>query len=329
MNQSSTPSSVVSVMQQVADLTSRREKHELQSGLLSLMAGVLRAQEATLLAVKQEHGQCYVKLLCQYSASAQPPVYVAEHQNWQPATVSKLQVLAQMKTLDGPFEKDGHVWLAIRQLDEIVALIKVRCAHLSEHDKDFLLGLTRIHENYLQLLHEAERDMLTGLLNRRKFDTRLYELIDRRAPGYILALLDIDHFKRINDGYGHIVGDEVLLLVAGLMNAELGEVAQLYRYGGEEFALVLALSEPDALAKLEHFRQVIEQYAFPQVGQITVSIGYVPILAQSLPAHAIEEADKALYHAKQHGRNQVQSYEALAASGHVSTTQTGGDIELF
>ena len=172
--------------------------------------------------------------------------------------------------------------------------------------------------------------MLTGLLNRRTFDSRLYELLSMPGGQYTLALLDIDHFKQINDRYGHIVGDEVLLRMSQLMADTLGQEGRLYRYGGEEFAAVLKPSSRSAEQLLEQLRLQIADNVFPQVGKVTISIGHVRIERQPLPANVVEQADKALYHAKEHGRNQVVDYALLQQQGLVQgDSWPQGDIELF
>ena len=136
-----------------------------------------------------------------------------------------------------------------------------------------LKAMARIHENFLRLLFEADRDMLTALNNRRKFDLRLFNLMATQLQSpeeqthCTLALLDVDHFKQVNDQYGHMVGDEVLLLLAQLMQQSFREDDSLFRYGGEEFAIIFqGLAPEQAAVALERFRVRVEQYPFPQVG---------------------------------------------------------------
>src|SRR6202011_3687326 len=93
-----------------------------------------------------------------------------------------------------------------------------------------------------------------------------------------LALIDIDRFKSINDGYGHLFGDEVLLLVSQLMKRSFRGADQLFRFGGEEFVVLLdRASEPGAQIVLERLRTTIGEHEFPQVGQVTISVGYTRI----------------------------------------------------
>ncbi len=202
-------------------------------------------------------------------------------------------------------------------------------------------GMIKIHANYAKLLFDSERDTLTGLYNRKKMEQKLGELLSARAGGYhrerdrdtadYLAVFDIDRFKRINDSYGHLIGDEVLLTFAGLVRHALRDVDWVFRYGGEEFVALLKGVPPETIGVvLDRIRIKVQDHVFPQVGEVTVSVGYTAIVDQTLPPHVFEEADKALYYAKEHGRNQVCDYRELVGSGElVPEERVSGSIELF
>jgi diguanylate cyclase (GGDEF)-like protein len=200
-------------------------------------------------------------------------------------------------------------------------------------------GVLRIVRNHLALLDYGERDSLTGLLNRKTFESTFGKLLVRsralsRNPGSAdpswLAVIDIDRFKSINDGFGHLFGDEVLLLVARLMRGTFRGADQLFRFGGEEFIVVLDRATAEgAHAAFDRLRATVEEYAFPQVGKVTVSLGYTQILPHDGPASCIERADAALYHAKHAGRNQVHGYEALIAAGALARKEARSEVELF
>jgi diguanylate cyclase (GGDEF)-like protein len=165
------------------------------------------------------------------------------------------------------------------------------------------------------LEHLATRDPLTGLHNRRSLDARLVEAqaLDRRygrQNGRVhgLLLVDVDHFKRINDTHGHPAGDAVLRQLAQLLQGSVRVTDVVARFGGEEFALLLPeLSGPlDALMAAEKIRTAVETASFPEVGALTVSIGASlasPDDADVRPL--IDRADAALYEAKRGGRNAV------------------------
>lgn len=183
------------------------------------------------------------------------------------------------------------------------------------------------------LVDLSSRDALTGLANRRAFELALAREIDRVArsgePALLLAL-DIDYFKRVNDTHGHLIGDEVLLLVARLMRESFRLDDQLYRFGGEEFVALLRCGDPQqAGTAFERMRQCVQSHAFPRVGSISVSIGFTEVRPGDTPNAAFERADQAVYHAKQNGRNQVHDHAALVAAGLLRDEQHDGGVELF
>lgn len=207
--------------------------------------------------------------------------------------------------------------------------------------------LLRVFGNFQNLLESSQRDALTGLLNRQTFDATFLKASmlgasepintsdsDRRAnssTGYWLGVIDIDHFKLVNDRFGHLIGDEVLVLVARIMRQSFRHYDRLYRFGGEEFVVLLrGGSEADALAAFERFRCNVECYAFPQVGRVTVSLGFTEVQPKDTPSQAFERADQAVYQAKHQGRNQVLCYDALVRAGILEDEdQHVGDVELF
>lgn len=197
--------------------------------------------------------------------------------------------------------------------------------------------LLNIYGNLLRILDEKERDKLTSLFNRQTFDQqliRVLELSQRHARKHEppleeqwISLLDIDYFKKINDRFGHLIGDEVLLLVARLMEQNFRHTDLLFRYGGEEFVVVIVGANLEGCHRsLERFRNRVADYLFPIAGQVTISIGYTRINSDKLPSSLIDEADQALYFAKDHGRNQVIYYGELQHAGKV---EAAGEVDLF
>ncbi len=204
-----------------------------------------------------------------------------------------------------------------------------------------------VYANLLGLLDYSECDALTGLWNRKPFDDLFYKVIQpvepatlepgevehRReidASSFFLAMVDIDHFKQVNDTYGHLIGDEVLLLVARILKSSFRASDRVYRFGGEEFVIVLRCANDDAaMVAAERFRTNMASFHFPQAGCITASVGLTQILPGDLPSSACERADQAVYYAKHHGRNQVCSEADLVRRGLLATDQKTGDVELF
>jgi diguanylate cyclase (GGDEF)-like protein len=229
---------------------------------------------------------------------------------------------------------------------EVVGVLElVTDGALHPEAQRMVCSILRIYRNFQGLLDYSERDTLTGLLNRKTFDESFLKISSaipvagsahdaRRAAGpgsrYWLGMIDIDHFKSVNDTYGHLIGDEVLLLLSRLMRSSFRFHDRLYRFGGEEFVVLMRCeNEVDAQRAFERLRTNTLAYQFPQVGHITVSIGFSELKAGDSPSSAIERADKAVYWVKTHGRNQVQSHADLVARGELDSSEKIGDVELF
>ena len=163
------------------------------------------------------------------------------------------------------------------------------------------------------LRDSSERDALTGLYNRRHVDRRLaaeYNSWTRHRDPFAVLLFDIDHFKRINDTYGHPTGDAVLRRIAATVSPQLRNSDILGRYGGEEFIVILPhCDEPGAAVVAEKIRHAIEDDALEVSSgplKVTVSVGgCVAVDGLTGGAALVAEADQALYDAKHAGRNQV------------------------
>jgi diguanylate cyclase (GGDEF)-like protein len=192
-------------------------------------------------------------------------------------------------------------------------------------------------------------DDLTGLPNRKTFDDIINKIhsqkpiptepvpVERRLPVseknayFWLGIADLDNFKRINDAWGHLYGDEVLLLTSQLMQGHFRETDYLFRFGGEEFIIILrSASEEMARRAFERFREAMESHCFPQIGQVTISIGFTKMDPNVFKTALLDRADKALYYAKKNGRNQVCFFEKLLEDGLVEEKDfVPGEVELF
>ena len=233
---------------------------------------------------------------------------------------------------------------------EILAEILVVRAETISQDSIFLLQtFARLYRNFLSLINETEQDPLTGLFNRRVLETRLASVLrtaeqnhrlmrlinsdNNRKPSPLcnyLAVFDIDKFKRINDTLGHLFGDEIIILVSNLMKEIFRGHDALFRYGGDEFVVILtAENRAGARAALERFRAKVAEHSFPQLDQITTSIGFIEIRGGELPAAVLGKADQALYQAKKEGRNRVCDYEDVLAHGDTHLPIEHRDAELF
>jgi len=240
----------------------------------------------------------------------------------------------------------------VRTDREVVGVMEIESHHPLKDEEVRMVGsILRIYRNVQGLLDYSERDTLTGLLNRKTFDEGFLKATsappalpastaaaaspedrrhERSTHRHWLGVIDIDHFKSVNDNYGHLIGDEVLLLLSRLMRSSFRFHDRLYRFGGEEFVVLMrCASEEDAGHALERMRGNTQSYPFPQVGTITISIGFTEVKQGDTPSAAFERADKAVYFAKAHGRNQVQSHADLVARGLLEDGSKTGDVELF
>jgi diguanylate cyclase (GGDEF)-like protein len=168
---------------------------------------------------------------------------------------------------------------------------------------------------YIEIIKEmAIKDALTGLYNRRHVMDLLNHEKNRSSRGggiFCLAILDIDHFKNVNDTYGHQTGDEVLKAVATMIKTTMRNTGYCARYGGEEFLIVLTQTGIDgAITGAERVRTQIEKIIFPNIGsdfKVTVSLGLSEYKMREEVDNVIARADEALYRAKNGGRNRVEA----------------------
>jgi diguanylate cyclase len=168
-----------------------------------------------------------------------------------------------------------------------------------------------------QVKEESMTDGLTGIANRKAFDAVLEHTIHTaRETGmdFCVVLIDIDHFKLVNDTYGHLIGDKVLRFTATTLKRLVRGKDTVARFGGEEFALILPDTDMDgATTVAEHIRQTVsagdlkDRNGGSSYGRITVSIGIAAFTPSDLPNKLIDRADRALYLAKEHGRNRVEN----------------------
>ncbi len=164
---------------------------------------------------------------------------------------------------------------------------------------------------YHNAIAQAHRDPLTQIGNRAAFDLSLEKQIsahERHKTEFSLMVIDIDHFKQVNDTYGHIAGDKVLKLVAQTIRKTLRRSDDVYRYGGEEFVVILSNTQQGGATFIaERIRKAIEalKVELNKTISVTASIGIAASEKTEQVSQTLEFADKALYQAKESGRNQV------------------------
>ncbi|MDP2000100.1 MAG: GGDEF domain-containing protein [Rhodoferax sp.] len=333
----------------LADLTSLRDRDALDIALVTAIQDVLQPESAAIYRMVGDADNERWLTSAQINGGTVMPVSEPGLDALPRLNTAPLR--QQACTSQQPTQSSEAPWTTAFPLlgaSGCRGVLEIHTAQaLSEESCRVANGVLRLYVNFQSLLDYGERDALTELLNRKTFDgaflkatvkqkRRVDALAENRnaetpAGNYWLAMIDIDHFKRVNDTFGHLIGDEVLLLLARLMRACFRHHDQLYRFGGEEFvALMRCESEIDAHGVLERLRDSTERHLFSQVGHITISIGFSEVMTGDSPSGAIERADKALYYAKGNGRNQVRSFAALVAAGDLTgQAAPTGEVELF
>lgn len=252
------------------------------------------------------------------------------------------QCISEKQAVTGQSSSSGleRTILPIPGLPSTLGLLVIE-GRVDDSCKNFLDPLLRIYSSHAFILNKNEHDSLTGLFNRHVMENKLNQIYhcqasgkrknDNQAQTWCIALLDIDYFKMVNDQYGHVAGDEVLVMFSRILQQSFREDDLLFRYGGEEFLVALKNVDLDkAQMILDRFRKQIEATTFNKIKQMTVSIGFTTMdTSQSLQT-IIEHADRALYYSKYQGRNQTSCYEHLLAKGLVDDGEImNNNIKIF
>jgi len=208
---------------------------------------------------------------------------------------------------------DGIRFIVSSLIKETSETIKSN-AKTHEELQNTVIELEEARKSLHEVQMEARTDSLTGLNNRLAFDEKVKEEMERFKRYKIpcsVAMIDIDHFKKLNDTYGHIIGDKALVNVSKELKKNLRKIDFVARYGGEEFAVILpSTAIKDAVIVIEKMRQEIFDTDFlvkDKSVEITVSGGVKEFCDGDTIAKVIEKADEALYLAKNSGRNQVKA----------------------
>ena len=330
------------LLEHVAAATGHRDRDEIELSLVRLLQQFLQADSVTLFKLVREAGTPRV-VHCIGAVTepdgtvgitrGSPNVHLlTERDAWRSCAESREPQLGR-----NAHGLQQTLFAVPGDSDEVVGLLEVLGSQtLDTRDLQLVMGVLRIVRNHMALIDYGERDTLTGLLNRKTFENQFGKLrdempIDGSRPCW-MGLVDVDRFKAVNDGYGHVFGDEVLLLVSQIIQRSFRGNDRVYRFGGEEFVILLRDAPEHAVnGALERLRSAVERHRFPQIGTITVSVGWTKIRPQDMPATAIERADGALYHAKACGRNQVIQHEQLVVDGRLGGSKLlpVAEIELF
>jgi len=343
-----------SLLKHMVDMTGHRDHAMLDISVISAVQELAGAAQTRILSIAMAGGQQVVR--ARASIRKGHGARVEDLQDAAPGVaLDNYPELASCLAEHGPSIEacgtDGMrtLWLPIWVGDKADTCLEIRDDKPFTGDAIHMVGgIVGVYRNFQNLLDYSERDSLTGLLNRKTFDDQLARMLhgaqaqeqplpglpERRQPHgqeqQWLAVVDVDHFKAVNDRFGHLYGDEVLILIANLLQSSFRAQDRVFRFGGEEFVVLLRSTTLDNAWKIiERFRANVANHAFPQVGRVTVSVGFVGIGACESPVVTLGHADQALYHAKSSGRNRACHYDDLVSDGTLQAVASNDTAEFF
>ena len=344
------------LLKHMVDITTHRDHSMLDLSAISAVQELACALRTRLLSIYVNREQIYImpKASVSQLQAAQMEEGLDPTQDGEP--ISNYPALANCIQHNLPnaehLAEDGlrTLWLPIWIKDKASVCLEItNPTPYTSQTTQIISGIVSVYRNFQNLLDYSERDALTGLLNRKTFDDQLAKMMasngeveqsnlpeseerrqKRLEEKHWLAVIDVDHFKRVNDQFGHLYGDEVLILIANLLQTSFRSHDRVFRFGGEEFVVLLRSTTYENARKIiERFRTNVEAHAFPQIGQITVSVGFVAVSAYESPVVILGHADQALYYAKTHGRNLACHYDELVNEGQLTATASNDTAEFF
>jgi diguanylate cyclase (GGDEF)-like protein len=340
------------LLKHVVDITCQRDHALLDSSIVSALHELVRARQVRVLDLLHYRDELIVRPRVWTADGKVVTAEESSEHGGEPIAryPALMECLRQRAPRAEEIGADGsHVlWLPVWLSDQSDTCLEV--VHSSPFTANMLHmveGILSVYRNFQNILYSSEHDSLTGLLNRKTFDEKFSRMLSAALPesapqdqverrhqqqgqiGHWLAVVDIDHFKRVNDQFGHLYGDEVLILVANLLRSSFRTQDRVFRFGGEEFVVLLrSATLDDARRIFERFRRNVEQHDFPQVGQVTVSLGFTSITPET-PVVILGHADQTLYYAKSNGRNRVCYYDELVQSGELRSEVSNDTVEFF
>ncbi|MDP3668769.1 MAG: GGDEF domain-containing protein [Telluria sp.] len=344
-----------SLLKHMVDMTGHRDHTMLDVSVIAAVQELAGASHVRVLTIATVRGQKFVRVRAMVCAGS--AAHLVEHPdaNVLGEPLASFPELARCIEQHGAraeaLAADGRrtLWLPIWLGEKADTCLEI--VHPTPYTLDTIHvigGIVSVYRNFQNLLDYSERDSLTGLLNRKTFDDQLAKMLqasgeqqvalpgepERRHPSDTekqwLAVVDVDHFKLVNDKFGHLYGDEVLILIANLLQSSFRAQDRVFRFGGEEFVVLLRSTTLENAHKIiDRFRKNVETHEFPQVGRVTVSVGFVSISAYESPVIILGHADQALYYAKSHGRNQACHYDQLVSGGQLQTVASNDTAEFF
>ncbi|WP_210395248.1 GGDEF domain-containing protein [Motiliproteus sediminis] len=241
-------------------------------------------------------------------------------ESYVPVRNARHEVLGAFEVYQDVTQYRAEVFKGV--VTSLTVLVLILVAVFSSAYLVLRVALNRLSESQQELHRLATRDGLTGMLNRREVMRRAQEEIARyrrerlqdHGHSFVsLLMIDVDHFKRINDLHGHQAGDSVLIKVAQLIRNQLREYNEVGRYGGEEFLVLMPGTGPgQALKVAERIRQQVADYRFEHQRErfiVTLSLGVATVIGDEELEQVVRRADQSLYAAKERGRNRVETVD--------------------
>ena len=337
-----------SLLKHMVDITGHRDHAMLDVAVISAVHELAAAKRTRVLSLVADAAGPLIRQRACISGDAATPSSTATPDVPLSATPALAACLGSHAPSASATSSDGDsiLWMPIWIGDKADTILEiVRGDQFAADMVPMVVGIVGVYRNFQNLLDYSERDSLTGLLNRKTFDGQLSRMLQSsggqalNAPGPIergddagqwLVVADIDFFKSVNDRFGHVYGDEVLILVANMLVSSFRADDRVFRFGGEEFVILLrSATAEQAHAIIERFRTNVAAHVFPQVGTVTVSLGYVQVRPGDSPVASLGHADQALYHAKTHGRNRTCHYDEIVATGELQLPASNDTAEFF
>lgn len=327
------------ILHHIENFTAQRDKELLAFSLLKSIRDILRPIRTSILTMNG-HAEPVMEVSLSNGETCE---YRHNDIKVPPSTLASLDYINTwhldelMKAHDDQYTS-FHVLQQSRQQNQY--LIITLDNKPSRSESYIIKGMLSIYSNFSSLLAEAQTDELTGLMNRKTFEESIVKLYqgtafiddeDNETHSNWIAIIDIDHFKAINDSAGHLYGDEVLIHISRALKVTFRHDDMLFRFGGEEFVVLMRdLTRKECEELLQRVLTNVQEINLNTQSPITVSAGVCEFQKDTFHVTLMDQADQALYYSKQNGRNRATFYDEIVKAGLAKSSQVEhGDIDLF
>jgi len=332
------------IVEHIVNLTSQRDREVLAISLLKSINSLLLCSQTEIISINKKGDiSSYVSCDNNHYVVNDPTILIDDK------LISAIKIMnesSQHKYTLKNKSRYSIIYLFHHDRNNQQFLVLNLREKIGEIQSRILSGTLSIYNNFITLLNESQTDELTGLSNRKTFDSAISKVFDslpkedgkvdneRRSlnkgslnskNSYWLAIIDSDNFKRVNDEYGHLYGDEILIHLAQIIRSSFRQEDLQFRFGGEEFVILLSAEDKKkCIQVVERFRRKVEAYKFPSVDKVTVSIGIVEFKRGTFHLTLIDYADQALYESKKQGKNIIVFFEEMQCKGRTKSLDVEG-----